>query len=288
MNAKSLIWISVGLLILSNALYFGERFLRGSEKESIVWNRTFMDESRTGSKPVTANNVAEALGHFDGDVYVAPNGVRYSDGSTPEVARLMLDAQPKMAYVKEVIGYSPERMTRRGPESALSNMFVDELMRVVEKSSGKKVDAGFVNFGGIRCDMPKGDVLLDDILSMFPFKNYSCYVAMKGSDLRAVLERMARSRSLAAGGVRLVIKDRQLVSATTADGKPIDDNKVYGIATISFLLNGGDGASLAKNALDVELYDVKMSDFMVDYVRRLTAEGKPVEYHVDGRIKVEE
>ena len=56
------------------------------------------------------------------------------------------------------------------PESALSNWFVDILMAKVEKLSGKKVDIGIANFGGIRVDMPQGDIILDDMLSMFPFK----------------------------------------------------------------------------------------------------------------------
>ncbi len=290
MKSGTKIWISAALLLTGGVAlaYVLAGTPCGGDRQEMSWKRIYMDESRTGSEPVSADNVADAVGHFDGDVYVAPNGVRFTEGTAPAVAKLMYDVQPKMAYVKEVIGHSPEHLSRRGPESPLADMFVDELMRVVEKASGKKVHAGFVNFGGIRCDMPKGDVLLDDILSMFPFRNYACYVALKGSDLRAILERMARSGSLAAGGVRIVVKDRQLVSAVTADGKPIEDDKVYGVATISFLLNGGDDATIAKNALDLRTYDILMSDFMVDYVRRQTAEGKPVTYAVDGRVKVEE
>jgi 2',3'-cyclic-nucleotide 2'-phosphodiesterase (5'-nucleotidase family) len=44
-------------------------------------------------------------------------------------------------------------------------------MAKVERLAGKKVHVGVGNFGGIRIDMPKGDIILDDMLSMFPFKN---------------------------------------------------------------------------------------------------------------------
>ena len=85
-------------------------------------------------------------------------------------------AQPAMARVKEVIGYSTEALSKSYPESKLSNWTVDTIMEKVASLSGKKVDVGFANFGGIRVDMPKGDILLDDIQSMFPFKNNLVYI----------------------------------------------------------------------------------------------------------------
>ena len=254
---------------------------------SFEWSRKAMDGRRAGIIPVTAENVATALGHFDGETYVAPNGRKFKKGCTPAVAKLLIDAQPGMARVKEVIGHSPEVMLCGSPESAISDWFIDCLMDETEKLTGKKVDIGFANHGGIRIDMPKGDILLDHILSMFPFRNYPCYVALKGKDIRPIINRMAEHPSLmGCGGIRLVFKDGKVVSATV-DGKPLDDNKVYGVATNNFLLNGGDGFSIARNAKEVIITDVQIKEFMVDYIRNLTAEGKEVSYKADGRITVE-
>ena len=36
------------------------------------------------------------------------------------------------------------------------------------------VEFALTNYGGIRIPMPEGAVTLDDIESMFPFKNYMC------------------------------------------------------------------------------------------------------------------
>ena len=251
------------------------------------WSRKAMDGSRAGIIPVTAENVSTALGHFDGETYVAPNGRKFKKGCTPAVAKLLIDAQPGMARVKEVIGHSPEVMACGAPESAISDWFIDCLMDETAKLTGKKVDIGFANHGGIRIDMPKGDILLDHILSMFPFRNYPCYVALKGKDIRPIINRMAEHPSLmGCGGIRLVFKDGKVVSATV-DGKPLDDNKVYGVATNNFLLNGGDGFSIARNAKEVIITDVQIKEFMVDYIRSLTAEGKEISYKADGRITVE-
>ena len=204
------------------------------------------------------------------------------------MASVVLEAQPAMAPVKKVIGYSPEAMILAEPESALSNLFIDRIMAAVEEVSGRHVDVGIGNFGGIRVDMPKGDILLDDLLSMFPFKNSIVYVALRGVDLRAILEQMASTRVQVLGGVRLVVSDGKIVSATVG-GEPIDDEKIYGIATISFLLDGGDNLHVGRNAVEIMEYDdIDIIDIMLDYVNAETAAGRDIVYHTDGRVKIVE
>ncbi|MBQ9712274.1 MAG: 5'-nucleotidase C-terminal domain-containing protein, partial [Bacteroidales bacterium] len=137
----------------------------------------------------------------------------------------------------------------------------------------------------IRVDMPEGDVLKDDIVSMFPFKNNICYLELKGSDIRLILERLAASSWQVVGGGKFVVKDGKLESAEI-DGAPLDDNRVYGVATISFLLNGGDDIFMARNASRLEIFDEYILDVMLPYVESLTAQGLPIEYHTDDRITI--
>lgn len=250
------------------------------------WSRTCMDGSRTGCISPSADNVGAALGQVRGKKYFAPNGKVYMGGTVAAVASAVLDAQPVMTPVKKVIGHAPEAMILAEPESALSNLFIDRIMVAVEEKSGRHVDAGIGNFGGIRVDMPQGDILLDDMLSMFPFKNSIVYVALKGKDLRAILEQMAATRIQVLGGVRIEVSDGKLLSAVI-DGKPIDDNAVYGVATISFLLNGGDNLYVGKNAVEILEYDdIDLIDVMLDYVNAETAAGRDIVYHTDGRVKI--
>lgn len=246
-----------------------------------------MDGSRTGCVSPSKDNVTESLGYFKGGKYIAPDGSVYKKNSAvARTARVVLDAQPKMARVKDVIAYSTEEMVSGYPESALSNWFVDILMDKVERLAGKKVDIGIVNFGGIRIDMPKGEVILDDMLSMFPFKNQLVYVEQSGQQIRAILEGMAARRFQVLGGVRVVAEDGRLVSAEIG-GEPLQDDKVYGLATISFLLGGGDGLSLDHNALSITTFDdVDVIDAILEHVYAETAAGRPIEYKTDGRVTV--
>lgn len=255
--------------------------------QEFEWRVVPMDASRSGCTTPSADNVETAVGYFKGGKYVAPDGKVYGRNSiVAKTARAVLDAQPAMARVKEVIAYSTSAMEAHYPESALSNWFIDLLMEQTEKLSGKKVDMGITNFGGIRIDMPEGPVILDDMLSMFPFKNHLVYVEHKGSQIRKILEKMAAGRIEVIGGARIVVENGKLVSAAIG-GQPIDDNKVYGLVTISFLLSGGDGLALAENAVSVtEFKDVMIIDAVLEHVKTETAAGRPISGREDGRVVI--
>lgn len=251
------------------------------------WSYAEVDGSRTGCITPSKENVAEAVGTFEGSTYVAPNGTKHKKSSAAaKTAKVVLDAQGPMARVKDVVAYSTEFMDKGFPESPLSNWLVDILIAKTEDLAGKPVHMGVTNFGGIRADMPQGEVILDDLLSMFPFKNYLVYLEHKGSTIRGWLEEMAAKYVQVLGGVRVVIKDRKLVSVEI-NGEPLDDDKVYGVTTVSFLLEGGDGLFLAKDALSMTEYkDVDVIDAVLEHVYAETAAGRPIEYKTDGRVTI--
>lgn len=256
-----------------------------AQAQTLEWSITAMDGSRTGVVASSAENVPEAMGRMKGKTYIAPNGKQFKKGVTPKVAAMMLAVQDEMAPVKTVIGHSAKEMVKKSPESELSNWTVDTFMELAKDKFGKHVDAGIVNLGGIRVNMPGGDILLDDILSMFPFNNTVCLVSMKGNVLRGILEQMAAHSFQAVGGMRIVAQNGKLVSVEVA-GAPLDDERVYNIATISFLLNGGDGFSLAKDAVEVLQTKEYVRDLIVPYIKRLEAAGKIVDASMDGRVRI--
>ncbi len=250
------------------------------------WTVTPMDGSRTGTKAPSADNVRECLGEMKCGEYHAPNGRVFGrNTATARAAAKIIEAQPAMASVKKVVGWSTRTMAAKKPQSELSNWFIDTIMESVENLSGKDVAFGVGNFGGIRCDMPEGPVTLDDLMSMFPFKNQVVYLELQGREIRAVLDSMAAERFQVLGGCEIVAENHRIVSAKVG-GEPLDDDRWYGVATISFLLNGGDGLYLGRRARNMEIFDVDIIDIVLDKVKKLTEEGKPIEYHKDNRITI--
>ena len=254
--------------------------------QEYTWKAVKMDASRTGCVTPMSDNLKEAIGEFEGGNYIAPNGKVFKKKSaTAQVAHIVYDAQPAMAKVKEVVGYSPEALRKGYPESKLSNWAVDVIMDQTQKISGKPVHMGVLNFGGIRANMPEGAVILDDMKSMFPFKNQIVYLEMKGCEIRKILEHMAAGRFQVLGGVHVVAQDGKLMSAEVG-GAPIDDEKIYGVASISFLLRGGDGLALEEYALTVDNLGVDIIEAIMDHVYAEKTAGRLLTAELDGRVTI--
>lgn len=252
----------------------------------ISWKKYEIAGQRTAVVASNADNVEEALGIITEGVYVAPSGAEFAEGSsTYAVASELIAVQPVMSELKKVIAYCPKGMVRDGANCELTNLIVDRLMIAVEEETGRKVDVGIVNNGGIRVDMPQGDVLLDDIVSMLPFNNYICYVGLKGEDLIYLFENMAKGKMQSFGGAKVVQNGRQLESLLVG-GKPVDPEKIYGVATIDFLLDGGDRINVARNAKELILTETIICDAILPYIMEQTKQGKPIEYFVDDRLVI--
>lgn len=248
------------------------------------WKSVTMDASRTGVTAPAADDADTAIGVFDGKTYVAPNGRRFrKNTATARAAALMLAAQPEMSGMKEVVGYCPEGLMRTKPENILGDWLVDILMEATQKEVGRKVDVGILNHGGIRIDMPAGKVLKDDLLSMLPFKNYLCYVTMSGENVTRLFESMAGNLQVI-GGARVKVKDGE-IRELLIGGEPVDPARMYGIASIDFLLNGGDEIYVARNAESLIQTDVMIYDAVLEYTRELSASGKMIEKVPDNRVE---
>ena len=250
------------------------------------WRRDAMDGSRTGVSVPGKDNVKQALGEVSGDVWTSPSGKVFRSGSSSKVAALVIEAQPSMSIVKEVVGYAPEDMVKQAPESSLTNWFIDNFMVAAGEITGRHIDFAIGNFGGVRVNIAAGDVLYDDIRSMFPFKNQVVYIPVKGADVLRILEGMAATKIEILGGVRIVVKDKKLVSAEIG-GKPVEADKTYGLATISFLVTGGDGLKLGDYACgDILWTDTDIFDAMMSQVLKARIEGRPIEGKVDSRVTI--
>ena len=256
-----------------------------SQGPRMEWKRVPMDGSRTGVVPVTAENVDTALGTFEDD-YIAPNGRHFTEGATPEVAALLMDVQPKMGHLKEVVGHSARLLVniRTEPDLPLGNIVADALREKGSSYFKVPMDFAISNYGGIRNPLPEGAILMDDVEAMFPFKNYMCYAKVRGSNLQRLLEQLAKTQAFqAVSGCKVKVKAHELAEAEVG-GEPIDPNRLYNVTTIDFLLSGGDGIAIGALAEDVVLTDVLVKDVMLEYFQKMEAEGKVIDGQKDGRV----
>lgn len=263
-------------------------FCLSAEAQIITWKQHPVDGHLTGVTQMGAGKTVESMGTVKRirKRYTAPNGKKYKRGATGRVAKIMIKAQDQMSSVKEIIGHSPRVMRKNRPECELTNWFIDALMAKTEELTGRHVDVGFANFGGVRVDMPEGDVFRDDIMSMFPFKNTLYHFTINGKDLLELCENLVKRGPEIFGGMKIVAnKNKELISVTI-NGEPIDENKIYGVATINYLMEGSGWFRFGKYQIEGVDTHINVLDMMLPYVEEMTKQGKEIEYKVDGRYTV--
>lgn len=194
--------------------------------------------------------------------------------------------KPAVDELMEPIGPAEKEISKSYPESPLSNFAADVILETARNWSGEPVDMALTNFGGLRTSLPAGEITLYDVLSVFPFDNSIVIIDLKGKDIREMVENFAKRNTVeAVSGLRVRI-EKGKVKKLTIGGKPLEDGKTYRLATIDFLLAGGDRVYVLKRGTNVVETGIVLRDAMADYIRALTAAGKTLDPQKDGRVEV--
>ncbi|MEX3514047.1 bifunctional UDP-sugar hydrolase/5'-nucleotidase [Corynebacterium sp. LK2536] len=232
-----------------------------------------------------------------------------------EIAGLVAEAKDKAAEKgAEEAGETPQAMFRgsdegkepgsnRGVESTLNN-FIAEGQRVsMSKQVDKDIDLGLMNAGGVRADLKGGKVTYQDIFEVQPFGNSIAYGTITGQDLVDALENQwqpGNSRPRLALGLSenvSVAYDPQAeqgerVQSVIINGEPLDLEKNYTVALLTFLAGGGDGffaEDQVKDIVDVGYMDTQaMIDFIASGEADVRTGQGQVGVHLSGEPKAGE
>ena len=133
------------------------------------------------------------------------------------------------------------------------------------------VDFAIMNKGGIRRPLPKGDITEGMIIMMQPFDNHIQVIDVKGSDLSEVFDVMAGTGGNGVSGNVEAVYDpvTKKCLSVTIDGRPLDLDKTYRVATIDYLANGGDYMKALRNGeLIAQSENIVYID-LIEYLKKL-------------------
>lgn len=256
------------------------------KKLTYSWSRQLIDGSITGVTTPFADSSEKALGVINADgSYVSPSQVTFPASSiVASTAKILIDAQDVMKEQKQSVGTCPGGLRKSGKDTPLGYWSADAMQYSAEKFYGVKIDAVFLNRGGIRVDMPDGNVMLEDITSMFPFENDIIIYKMTGEALLGQIRKSGLIQPV--GGVCIVLKDGKVVDALlSSTGKPIDPKAEYTVLGNSFIDNGGDDFFLGNICTSKEIHpEHRLFDLVIEYVRDCTAAGRPLT--LDKKVRV--
>lgn len=230
--------------------------------------------------------------------------VRPAEGEASDVEALLATYRSRLgSELDRVVFRSPKRIESSSldeGDSPLGNFVSDVLL---DRSGA---DLAVMNAGGIRAPLPAGEVRVRDIVTMLPFDNRIVVVSMKGAEVQRLLDRIARHLGKSgfghvAGASYVIRRDRATEvrvwkrgdsrghGATawgaavrrSRDGDPLDANRIYRVATIDYLADGGDYFDELRDAASKERSDVLLSDAAIAFL------GAHLDYSFgpDGRVQ---
>lgn len=179
---------------------------------------------------------------------------------------------------------SGERELVRHQETEIGNLCADML----RWKTG--ADIAVINGGGIRTGLPAGDITRGDILEIMPFGNTVKKVEISGKTILEMLEHSVASVPAAFGGFLSVSgmtfsfdsskPAGQRVEEVFINGELLDENKIYTMAAVDFILMGGDDYTMLKNLKIVGEYET-LDYILTEYLNKNGIKGNEL-----GRIKV--
>ncbi len=184
--------------------------------------------------------------------------------------------------MSKVIGFTTRGLMKRQPEGELGNFMADCLMEMGEKKFNKKIDISYVNAGGIRSYIPKGEISIGKIFELMPFDNLVVLQEVKGNILLQFLNAVAEKGPGGLAGIKMKIKDK-VASNILIDGKPLDANKMYTVCTSDYTANGGGEGEVLHGIKQVNM-GYLFRDALMEYVEQITKQGKPVDWKTEGRV----
>jgi 5'-nucleotidase len=149
-------------------------------------------------------------------------------------------------YANNVVGEAPKEITRK------QNTHGESPLAQIVAESGRAAmgtEMAFVHHGGIRADLNKGNITMEDLYTVLPFNHRVVKLTLTGDQIKQALEQQwtkDKENLLQAAGLTYtwdpdapigsrirVLKNRH--------GKKIQPNQKYTVAVSDYLASGGDG-----------------------------------------------
>ena len=279
------------------------------EGEMVLLNQTGTKLSAVGKiaiDPDTGDITAELVTDYagrDADTQAFVDGINAE--FTDVLNQVVAHSDVSLTTVDPTSG---ERIIRN-LETNLGDLCADAYRTVLE------ADVGLVNGGGIRADIPAGDVTYGQIINVHPYSNQATSVRATGQQLLDALEMGARNNPGENGGFLQVsgmtytidttipsgvvtddkgnfvrVDGEYRVKDVTVNGEPLDVNKTYVVASHDYmLLDGGDGMVMFQG--DEVVKDRVMPDnqVLIQYIRDSLGGSVGADYaepYGQGRITV--
>ena len=162
-----------------------------------------------------------------------------------------------------------ETLREENPE--LRNFLADFILCRAQEMSGKqKVDLAILNVGSIRKPWIKGKLSEGQVMTTQPFSNRVSIQEISGDSLISCFKYMTirKGEGVSKNVDIKMSEDHQDYIYAKVNGKNIDPNKTYRIATIDYLANGGDSFDMLEAFPIVKLSENIVQEDLINYIKK--------------------
>ena len=175
-----------------------------------------------------------------------------------------------------VLAYSPETLDKSiGKwQTTIGNLMADICIErgnlVFQAREKKNIDLCLLNFGGIRATLPKGNVTSRTAFEIMPFENSMVVMALKGEQILEITSYFIKvQKAQPLSGMTFTIAKDNTAKNILIQGKPVQTNQIYYVATNDYLANGGDYMTFFAKSVQKFDLNYKLRNVLIDYFKQV-------------------
>jgi 2',3'-cyclic-nucleotide 2'-phosphodiesterase (5'-nucleotidase family) len=171
-----------------------------------------------------------------------------------------------------ILAYCPETLDKSDGkwQTTIGNLMADVSLQrgnlVFKAREKKEIDLCILNNGGIRSILPKGNVTTRTAYEIMPFENSLVVVALKGEQIQEMVDYfIATEKPHPLSGITFTIGKGKVAKNILVQGKPLEIDTLYYVATNDYLSNGGDNMNFFLKGIQKYDLDYKLRNVLIDY-----------------------
>ena len=220
-----------------------------------------------------------------------PQSVKYKDyrftNNSKQDSGLIKILQPYADSVNKsmntIIAVAETELEKKQPEGTLGNVLADAMLAKAKQVYKVPVDAGFINYGGIRLtSIPAGNITRGKVFELSPFDNIIVLQKLSGKIFQEFLNHISARGGWPAAGITWQIKNKMAINVLI-NNVPINENETYTIALLDYVANGGDDCVMLKTIPQIN-NGYLFRDGVIAYFTEIYQQGKKIASKIENRV----
>ena len=180
-------------------------------------------------------------------------------------------------YLDKVLAYNKETMIKEisALNMPIGNFMADAIYEEADpyflKIRKRHIDFAMFNWGGIRTEIPKGEVTTRMIYQIMPFENQRVVVELTGDTLYELAKYLIDTKypHPISKQVELTIDKKGEIISFLVNKKPVQRKKRYFVCTYDYLYNGGDRMNFFSKGLSSTNINYECRDALLNYLKKV-------------------